>query len=249
MRLFNRFCVRPNGEYNMTEQGEVHVDTMVIQPYYDQDNIIIYNGDCLDILPSLAPVDLCLTDFPYGVGFDYGNGSDKKKEDDYLIWLDIAMQVINGSLTNDGNFVFFIGEKLLPQKIEITNKYFNYKWVICWYKPNAMQFGKTGYSKHSLIHWYSKGNGKIKNKMIDVIVDDMGQKENKIPHPSPKNIKVIKKLIKGYSDDKTIICDPFMGSGTTLLAAKQLGRKAIGIELNKKYCDIAIRRLSQMELF
>lgn len=218
-------------------------------PFYDEGDIKIYNEDMLNCLPSLTPTDLIITDFPYNVGFDYGNDSDKKELDVYLEWLDKAMQLINGALAKGGNFVFFIGEKYLPEKIAIAQKYFNYEWVICWYKPNAMQFGKTGYSKHSLIHWYSKDGGKIKGKMIDVIVDNMAQEENKIAHPSPKNIKVIKHLVENFSDKESIIYDPFMGSGTTLLAAKELGRKAVGIEINKTYCNLAKQRLSQEVLF
>jgi site-specific DNA-methyltransferase (adenine-specific) len=66
-------------------------------------------------------------------------------------------------------------------------------------------------------------------------------------HPSEKPVKLMYRLIKETPGD--IILDPFMGSGTTLVAAKQLGRRAIGIEIEEKYCKIAVERLAQENLF
>ena len=64
-------------------------------------------------------------------------------------------------------------------------------------------------------------------------------------HPNEKPLKLMYYLMKTFSNDNSIILDPFMGSGTTLVAAKELGRKAIGIEIEEKYCEIAVRRLAQ----
>lgn len=71
------------------------------------------------------------------------------------------------------------------------------------------------------------------------------EKPIEINHPCPKPIKVWKKLLNSVSLREHIILDPFMGSGTTLVAAKELGRRAIGIEIEEKYCEIAVRRLAQ----
>lgn len=64
-------------------------------------------------------------------------------------------------------------------------------------------------------------------------------------HPCPKSEQWARWLIKRATDDSAVICDPFMGSGTTIKAAKDLGRSAIGIEIEEKYCEIAAKRLSQ----
>ena len=70
-------------------------------------------------------------------------------------------------------------------------------------------------------------------------------------HPTSKPINLLTAWVRQFSDANETILDPFMGSGTTLVAAKRLGRKAIGIELEEKYCEIAARRLSQgaLDLF
>ena len=64
-------------------------------------------------------------------------------------------------------------------------------------------------------------------------------------HPTPKPELLMADLVMQFTDAGDTILDPFMGSGTTLVAAKRLGRKAIGIELEEKYCEIAAKRLSQ----
>jgi DNA modification methylase len=64
-------------------------------------------------------------------------------------------------------------------------------------------------------------------------------------HPTPKPSQLLNTLVRQFTDPGETILDPFMGSGTTLIAAKRLGRKAIGIELNEKYCEIAAKRLAQ----
>jgi site-specific DNA-methyltransferase (adenine-specific) len=68
-------------------------------------------------------------------------------------------------------------------------------------------------------------------------------------HKSQKPIRLMKAIVKKFTDEGQLIIDPFMGSGSTLLACKRLGRKAIGIEISQKWCDVAIKRLSQMEIF
>ena len=69
-------------------------------------------------------------------------------------------------------------------------------------------------------------------------------KEHK-SHPTQKPLKLITQIVNDFSDEDNILLDPFMGSGTTLRAAKDLGRKSIGIELEEKYCEIAVERLRQ----
>jgi len=208
------------------------------KPYYQDSACTIYHADCLEILPLLEPgsVDLVLTDPPYGVG---KAGWDKSFPP-APVW-----KLIRGVLATTGSLIVYPGEMNLPQKIELLASMFRYEWVVPWYKPNAMQFGKTGYSKHSLAWWFSNGEPHAKPKMIDVIIDPIEPKANKNGHPSPKTIGSVMPFLKHWTDEKQLILDPFMGSGTTLRAAKDLGRRAIGIEIEERYCEIAARRLEQ----
>ena len=75
------------------------------------------------------------------------------------------------------------------------------------------------------------------------------QGNERTEHPTQKPVKLVVELLKRHSFDSDIILDPFMGSGTTLVAGKMLGRKAIGIEINDRYCKISTERLKQEVLF
>ena len=81
-----------------------------------------------------------------------------------------------------------------------------------------------------------------------MIQEDMANKETRY-HPTQKPVGLFKQILDRYSDKEMTILDPFLGSGTTALAAKQLGRNFIGIEINPDYCKIAEQRLAQTELF
>jgi DNA modification methylase len=196
-------------------------------PYYDHAGITIYHGDCRDILPHLDPVDLVLTDPPYGVGFSYGE------------YEDTAENFQSG---------------ILPTLKELSQKYPMStccsmrqmqslpvaKWVLCWHKPGSMRRNSVGgFSIWEPIFLYGAG-WKVANDAITL--PDCANHDKGNQHPCPKPIKLFKWLLSLHTGN---ILDPFMGSGTTLLAAKQLGRKAIGIEIEEKYCEIAVKRLAQ----
>ena len=208
-----------------------------MKPYYQDDYVTIYHGDCREILPELPKVDLVLTDPPYGVnkaGWD-------------SVFCDLSYwQVIYSKLKDRGNLLLFTGLLNLPIKLNIIASVFEYQWAIGWYKPNAMQFGKTGYSKNDLITWWAKGKGKVVEKFIDVIITNMGLPEDKFNHPTVKPMSVINSLIMSFTEQANLILDPFLGSGTTAYCAKKLNRKCIGIEIEEKYCEIAANRCRQM---
>ena len=216
----------------------------ILKPYYETELGRLYHGDCLEIMPMLEPVDLVLTDPPYGVG---------KADWDAAFPSKTTWEVLKKELTVGGNFLLIPGEKYLPEKIALISSMFDYQWVIPWYKPNAMQFGKTGYSKHSLIWWFSVGNPKERpKKMIDIIIVPMCLKgDTNINHPSPKPVSVIFELLSNFTSNTTL--DPFLGSGTTAIACERLNRRWIGIEIEEKYCEIAAKRIEkenqQLKLF
>jgi site-specific DNA-methyltransferase (adenine-specific) len=196
-----------------------------IHPYYQDNYCTIYHGDCLDIMPQLKPVHLIITDPPWGI---------KKAE-----WDDrFPIESIN---------LFFrkaIGVCVMPGLWAIQDCLSamgsRYKWIIAGYNRNGMTHGAIGYN-----NWIpAVCGGQIRHGGQDAYDFSIGR-EPKFNHPSQKPLPFMLFLVKRLSIENYTILDPFMGSGTTLAAAKQLNRKAIGIEIEEKYCEIAVRRLSQ----
>ena len=193
----------------------------MIKPYYEENGIVIYCGDCREILPELETVDLVLTDPPYGVNKKYSSYADTESSLEFLIQPLMMIQA----------------PKLITCGIGNIWKYPKADWVLCWWKPNAMTRAAVANANvwEPILVYGCKGFG------VDGITVTISPQP--FNHPCPKPIKLFTWLIS--KTDAYKILDPFMGSGTTLVAAKQLGRKAIGMEIEEKYCEIAVKRLAQ----
>jgi DNA modification methylase len=204
-------------------------------PYYDRDGITIYCGDALEILPLLAPVELIVTDPPYGVGYDYGEGHDDSP-DAHWVWFDTALNVMRGA---SPQVVFTHRQEAIWHLPKPDH-------LVVWHKPFNLTYSIKGWqAKWEPIFVY----GGVVTKMADGAkrpshIDSWAY--NTVPndygHPATKPVTLYREIISTFSGD---VVDPFMGSGTTLRAAKDLGRRAIGIEIEERYCEIAVRRLSQ----
>jgi len=201
-------------------------------PYYDCDGITIYHGDCREILPYLPKVDLVLTDPPYGVGFQYASYQDsldgwKALMGDLVPWIrnNSSMGILPSCQIKQLGWIY----ELYPPD-----------WLLCWYKGSPGHVAFVGFNDWEPLLVYGKRKGL---HMHDYFYCQPAPADN--GHPCPKPIKWANHLIgKTTKQDETVL-DPFMGSGTTLVAAKQLHRKAIGIEIEEKYVEIAIKRLGQ----
>lgn len=218
---------------------ESRADLLVsLPPIYDTDGIKIYNADCLNVMIALRPIDVIITDPPYGIGADkmtLGNGKNK---------------IYRGNENWDANRphrVYFELMKFISRnQIIFGGNYYNdilgeSRGMIFWDKGT----GDNDYADGELA-WtnYDKVIKKYKLSWVGANAKD---KFSKREHPTQKPTELMLKIIEDYTNGTDIILDPFMGSGTTLVAAKQLGRKAVGIEINKTYCDIAIRRLNNIQ--
>lgn len=202
-----------------------------MKPYYEEPGIQIYHGDCREILPQLPKVDLVLTDPPYNVGLDYCDGDDRP---DYKNWLSSWFSVCPKPL------IFTCGTVNLSLWHEIEKP----TWTCIWVKTNQNSFSKLGGpNMWEPVLVYGKPDHRVERDVW--IVPIAGQDECE-GHPCPKSMRFWKQLMSTFSiNTADTILDPFMGSGTTLRAAKDLGRKAIGIEIEEKYCEIAVKRLRQ----
>ena len=216
---------------------------MKIKPYYQEDGITIYHGDCRDILPLLDPVDLVLTDPPYGinvVGSDGTIGGHTKN----------AMatkfeKVVGDDREFDPQFlldycrnVFLWGANYYGQNLPRRKG----RWFV-WDKQRPVG---TTFSDCE-IAWASLDGVAIKKFEFKWDGYHKDGEDKFRYHPTVKPVELMKWCIQqcNYWDIALTILDPFMGSGTTLRAAKDLGRKAIGIEIEEKYCEIAVKRLRQ----
>jgi len=218
-------------------------------PHYEYKNGIIYQGDCLEIMPLLKSqsIDLVLTDPPYNAGREYEN--DNLSEIEYLNFTNSYLNESKRVLRDEGNLVVIVGVKYQKPIIMWLFNNMNYCWEFCWWKSNGMLNGKATFSKFEKVLWFSKREGtyyRQKPEYTDVWNIPIRVKENNNGHPTPKDVRGIKRICYLLSKQGDTILDPFMGSGTTGVACAELHRNFIGIEINEKYFNIAKRRIESV---
>ena len=203
-----------------------------MKPYYEYEGITIYHGDCREILPTLEPVDLVLTDPPYGIGRDGMMPSTSshggRKAFDFLGWDDEPPcgEIFKLIFSISENQVVWGGNYFTPHLPPRMG------WLV-WDKGQDICSSDCELA-------YTSRDAALRRKFMNRVelLKDGTQ------HPTQKPLELMKWCLNFFPDAVKIL-DPFMGSGTTLRAAKDLGRKAIGIEIEEKYCEIAAKRLSQ----
>jgi len=200
--------------------------------YYEDDNVVLYHGDCREILPRLAPLDLIVTDPPYGVGYDYGGAHDDSPEA-YWDWFLPVLKIMRQCCPQ---VVFTHRQAALKVLTEWTH-------LCCWQKPWAMGFARGGWLPHwePIFIYGAKVTSRSPNarRASHADVYSYNVVKNHPGHPATKPLTLMEDLVGTFSG---VVCDPFAGSGTTLVAAKRLGRKSIGIEINEDYCDLIVER-------
>ena len=194
----------------------------------------LYQGDCLEIMPTLGAVDAVVTDPPYGIGENSKKVASRGK---------LAKPRDYGDFNWDNapapQSAILLLQKISNWQIIFGGNYFDLPKTSCWLiwdkKNGASDFADCELAWTNLnkavrrIEWL--WNGMIRKG------DDVRQ------HPTQKPSGVMEWCIKHLPDDANTILDPFMGSGTTGVACANLGRKFIGIELEPKYFDIACQRI------
>ena len=202
-----------------------------MKPYYNHNGITIYHGNCREILPQLDPVDLVLTDPPYGLGDKWRGGAGGKKsswkipQEEAMSW---DMDVVDGveNLPNISDSIIWGGN------------YYNLPPSRCWLIWDK-KMNDTWTTGQAEMAWTTLDRPIRVFRMAQCEAHQNMDKQ----HPAQKPVGLMKWCLKWHDGD--VVLDPFMGSGTTLVACKELGRKAIGIELEEKYCEIAVKRLAQ----
>ena len=216
-----------------------------MNPYYTDDYATIYHGDCREILPGLPPVDLVLTDPPYGVTYVSNSGGRRGKEpignDGTRISLRLYRQVM--PILRTHHLLWFTRWDAWPDVWEIVGQWFPLRGLLVWDKGNP--------GMGDLEHWgpsyelvASAGRGKTIPPRDQSVLRFPRVSHHERLHPTEKPFGLVSYLIGKMSGTGSVL-DPFMGSGVTPNAAKQLGIPSVGIEVEERYCEIAAQRLSQ----
>lgn len=201
-------------------------------PYYERGGITIWHGDCREVLPGLADADAVVTDPPYGSGRhrdDRKRGERTPVKGSHIYdswdvfstdWLTLVDGIPLAAFTSHANLARLI------QALPSTAK------VAYWRKSNPMPISPA--TEPIVVRGISVPAG----------AEWCGYNGPTPEHPTQKPLALMVWIL-GFLGQRELILDPFMGSGTTLRAAKDLGRRAIGIELEERYCEIAAKRLEQ----
>lgn len=207
----------------------------MIKPYYEEDGITIYNAPCEKVLPQLEKADLVLTDPPYAIAA--GIVADRPTK-----WQRRAGKQTEewDNATQDETVLSLL--QMAPKVVVWGGNYYplppSRGWLT-WFKPDAppsmasveLAWTNQNQNARQISHSISATNAE------------------RVGHPTQKPLAVMKWSIKQMKNVGGILLDPYCGSGTSLVAARWFGMRAIGIEINEAYCRIAVERLRQRSLF
>ena len=216
----------------------------MIEPYFDDGQIQIWLGDCRDVLP-MTSADVLVTDPPYGIGWSRGVHAARNSKPHDGILNDQDTSVRDDALALLAHLPGLVfGSFYAPYPAQT-------KQVLVWQKPadSGVVGSVTGYRRdvepvfvvgpwpNQTVRWSS---------LVKPYAGSISAVATETGHPHTKPVGLLRALIERCPPG--VILDPFMGSGTTLRAAKDLGRKAIGIEIEEAYCETAVKRLRQSVL-
>ena len=218
-----------------------------LKPYYDQNGISIHHGDCLEVLPSFQneSIDFVLTDPPYLVGYK-GRWDSPQKQiigDEDPTWLRPAFAQIWRVMKPDTCCVSFYGWPHVDTFLGI--------WKELGFRPvshlafvkRQWGFGRFTRGTHETAFLLAKGRPA---KPVTAISDVFDWQRDEITfHPNQKPVAALSSILHSFCPDNGVVLDPFMGSGSTLRAAKDLALTAVGIEIEERYCKKAVARMAQ----
>lgn len=212
-----------------------------MNPYYQDDYVTLYHADCLQHLDMLNQADVLITDPPYGIGWRIGDHPKRGSSAHVGIQNDAdttARDTVLAEWGSEKPGVVFAGWK---------KPLANFTDLLVWKKPiDAGVVGSiTGFRRDTEAIYLTGVWPRRRSTWTSVLETTGGKARYYAGHPHSKPVPLLERLI---SLTPGTVIDPFAGSGSTLRAAKNLGRKAIGFEIEEKYCEIAAQRLAQETL-
>ena len=223
-----------------------------MKPYYEHGGITIYHGDCREILPTLPSVNLVVTDPPYhllmaSTASESKTGGWGDMMNGAMFYAAILREVKRLTENTQGAAWVFNSWRSLPV---LTRAAYDADWGIesCmvwdkqWIGPGGQRGLRPSYELAAL---FCHRGFAISDRGIPDIWRCQWSSYKPHGHPAEKPEKLLSRMITVSGSGGDLMLDPFVGSGTTLRAAKDSGRRAIGIEIEERYCEIAANRLSQ----
>ena len=222
-----------------------------LRPYFDRDGITIFHADCRDVLPSMPAesVDFVLTDPPYLVRYKgrWELGQEHIIGDDDPSWLMPSFAEVWRLLKPDSFCVSFYGWPHSDLFVGVW-KDLGFRVVSHFaFVKRVWGLGRFTRSQHETAFLLAKGRPQPPATGIADVIE--WQREADAIHPNQKPTEALYPLLAAFAREGATVLDPFMGCGSTLRAAKDFGLRAIGIEIEQKYCDAAVQRMAQGVLF
>lgn len=225
--------------------------------YYQDEHVTLYHGDCMEIMPNLPLADLIITDPPYTARTHKQAKSNRGKnhghsdidfapftEQDLKDFFEIAATKTKRWLISSLDYAHAATLDQTPPTGFRTMR------LGVWVKTNPMpqiSADRPAQGWESIVYLHRdnnkptwKGGGSAGNYVLASVQGE--------GHPTSKPLSMVRDWVSKFSDERDLVLDPFAGSGTTLRAAADLNRRAIGIELEEKYCEVIARRLQQQSL-
>ena len=210
-------------------------------------NWTLYEGDCLEIMrgfPSES-VDVVITDPPYGVRKSEAWDNEDVFRSNITLWMSECLRVSRAGV------LWFCADRMLPEVLKASGS--RYQRLLIWEKPPGSQY--AGAMRNRI--WYSAEiivvvDKSFSTKGSDAEISFAVRRDRTVPkrkwgHPTTKPLDLMRWLVRHYSNPGDTILDPFAGSGTTLQAAVEEGRNAIGIEREPEYCEIIRKRMAAVQ--
>ena len=250
-----------------------------LEPYYADESVTLYHGDCLDVIPTVineGAISLILADLPYGMTHCAW---------DSQIDLGRLWSLFRHSLKADGAVVLTASQPFTSTLVASNPGCFRHEWI--WEKNAGSNFGnikRQPMKEHESVLVFSWGKyhyspimqeraasglARVRSGVVNYATKSevyagglTGTASSIRPdlryprsiqrfnrerglHPTQKPVALMRYVIDTYTEPGWVVLDPCAGSGSTLVAAKQLGRKAIGVEIDESYCEVIAKRLDQ----
>lgn len=210
-------------------------------PYYQDDaaGITLYHGNCLDMLPAIGPVDAVITDPPYGVNLKYSATFADTPE----VWAVTTPPIVEYAIQRGILCAVFGAAPTLVRDVLLFPH--PPERVLIWapsFTLSSVQKNCSFYRYH-LVYTWNLPQKRNDGPAWDVLREPCEGVRKWWNHPGTKPVRLMKQLV-GLVPRGGIVLDPFAGSGSTLVAARASGRRAIGIELDEEHCKIIVGRLT-----